>query len=214
MRPRSRTAGLAAAALVLFITGCAKNKFQPAAERYAVPEQPNLGRASDAGVTMFAQINEWKGEPSDLRDYVTPVKVKIDNESEHALSIRYDDFVLSNPRGIVSHAIPPSQIDGYREQLVPVTPAYYPGPGYPYWGWGPYWYGTGWVYAQEPFPTADMIRKAIPEAVLNAGGSVQGYLYFRLLPKDTQAVTLTADLKDAGTQKTWARISVPFVHQK
>ncbi|MGH9559639.1 MAG: hypothetical protein ACRD30_10400 [Bryobacteraceae bacterium] len=58
-----------------------------------------------------------------------------------------------------------------------------------------------------------MIRKAIPEGVVNPGGHVEGYLYFQKIPKDTQNLIFIARLNDARTHAEFGTIRIPFAKQ-
>lgn len=96
------------------------------------------------------------------------------------------------------------------------------GPGWgPGWGpWGPYgpggygppWYGPyGPMATAEPLPTRDMLRKALPEGMLEDGGTVSGFLYFPDVRGREQGVSLTADLTDARTGEPVGTVRIPFV---
>jgi len=66
----------------------------------------------DAGVRIIAATNDWNGTPANLYKFVTPVRVRIDNNSGHPLQISYDNFRLASPSGRVFIDLPPADIKG------------------------------------------------------------------------------------------------------
>jgi hypothetical protein len=101
-------------------------------------------------------------------------------------------------------------------------PAPYWGYGYagigpwPYaWGWGPNfgYYGTYYPMWQVKLPTESMLRKAIPEGVVQNGGFISGFIYFQK-PKDenkNSQLEFVARLIDAQTGQQFGTIRIPFV---
>lgn len=109
--------------------------------------------------------------------------------------------------------------------------AWGPGPfvaGYGGYGWGPWgpgwnaplydpWfvdpfygpYGYYWV-PPEPLPTRDMLRRALPEGVLEDGGSVAGFVYFQNVSGREHSVTLRARLVDARTGEQFGTLDIRF----
>ena len=223
-----RTPIILTASSLLALAACIQQaRYVPSSPANVVAGSPHTASASARGINLDVRVNSWSGDPADLEDILTPVKLTIRNEGEHALSVRYRDFSLSNPQGIRSSALPPFRIHGYASEPAPViVPAFaysnffvYPnygfyGPGLGFWrddwGWNGGWYGTYYGYWQQSLPTADMLRKAIPEGVVNSGGSVDGYLYFQKVPKDARELQFDASLMDAQTHRSIATIHVPF----
>jgi hypothetical protein len=216
---------LLTSAVCLSLAACT-NRFRAASPVNKIPGSTHVARASVQGFTADVEIGSWNGDPANLEEVVTPVKVKMSNEGNHAVSLRYRDFALSNPSGIRSSALPPFKIQGTVDVPAPIAPAFgyrnfalYPyyrfyGPAIPFWhdawGWDAGWYNSYYGYWQRDLPTEDMLRKAIPEGVLNPGGSVNGYLYFQRVPKDAPAVQLEATLVDANTHQGFGTIRIPF----
>lgn len=221
-----------AGSALMIMAGCAhRANFLPVSEANLVPGAPRTAREAMAGVSMDVRMNSWNGDPADLTSIVTPVKVTIRNEGPHAISLRYDDFMISNPGGVESSALPPFKIRGSETELQPMPIA----PGfafnnfevYPYygfygptlgvwpddWGWNAGWYGTYYGYWQKNLPTTDMLQKAIPEGVLNVNGSVTGYLFFQRVPKTAKSLTFNARLMDARTHQQIGNIEIGFAHQ-
>jgi hypothetical protein len=105
------------------------------------------------------------------------------------------------------------------------------GPGWGWgwgWGWSPYsygpyaggpWYGPYapyyWSYPYEvPLPTEDMLTRALPEGVLEPGGTLDGFLYFQGVIRRENAVSLQVQLVDAKTNENIGTLDIPFqVHK-
>ncbi len=75
----------------------------------------NGGQAAVAtadNVTITVMPNSWNGRPRNLYTKVTPVRVRIQNNSKIPIRLVYDDFNLESPRGETFAALPPSEITG------------------------------------------------------------------------------------------------------
>lgn len=176
---------------------------------------------------MVVSGDAWKGTPADLEDALTPIQANIQNTSDKPLRVRYNEFELVTASGFRSHAIPPLRIEGSitRTSLAPAYPwhGFYLAPYYRpfyrpslgYWDgpffYDPFYYGSYYTIWREPLPSEDMLEKAMPEGVLQAGGRLRGFLYFQKIPKDQKEVTFTASLVDADTEESFGKIAVPFV---
>lgn len=55
-----------------------------------------------------------------------------------------------------------------------------------------------------------MLRKGLPEGVLEPGGRVTGFLYFEGIGPDVDRVRLLADFPDAVTDERVTRLGIPF----
>jgi len=75
-----------------------------------------------------------------------------------------------------------------------------------------------WFYDQyygtwEPsLPTRDMLQQALPEGVLQPGGTAAGFLYFHRL-RDNGPVTFSAELVNPNSRETIASVEIPMVLQ-
>jgi hypothetical protein len=190
----------------------------------------DAARAEANGVAMIVQANHWKGEPSNLRAALLPMYIDMRNNSGHPLQVAYRRFTLLTGTGFETTALPPFRIQGSVPQTRPVTvvnpwygwsgfhlaPYYSPFYGSAFHTWGGPWYFdspyyTAYATWQQPLPTEDMLAKALPEGVLQNGGNLTGYLYFRRLPEGADRVTFRSDLIDAETEQQIASLNVPFV---
>ncbi|QBQ54355.1 hypothetical protein [Nitrosococcus wardiae] len=204
----------------------------PAANEVARLQEAAIDRVN--GVRLIAQANEWPG-PQPIREEVTPVRVVIDNLSGMPLRLRYSDFALVATDGMRYTALPPYRIEGsvlepvlaggYTPVADPdfvydgftVAPLY--GPVYPTLGaypgtfaYDPFYYDTyGTYWATLPLPTAAMRAWALPEGVLDAGGHLEGFLYFERVPEEQRRVTFRADLVDAQDNRAFGEVRIPFV---
>jgi hypothetical protein len=219
----------AAVLLGVITAGCShKTYFVPAPTAKTLESDNKVAVSQAAGVRIEADGKAWSGEPVNLQSAIAPVKVAVTNNSGRPLRIRYRDFSLTTGSGFTSLALPPMKITGsVPSELVPVTtpvfgwrgyrlaPYYSPWyPGFGVWN-GPFawdfpYYTT--YYAQWPvsLPTEDMIRKVIPEGVLNDGGRVEGFLYFPQVPEGTDRANLSDTLVDARTGQRFGVMAIPF----
>jgi hypothetical protein len=213
--------------LSIVVFACAhRPDFQPAPGAARVANQPRAAQASEAGVRVIVNEEPWKGEPGNLPDFVTPLKVTIVNDSDAPVLIRYRDFQLTAEAGLQTNALPPFQIQRPGVETVAVRPffpserfflfgpyaAWYP--QYPLWG-GPFDYDPAWYdqsYRWQPsLPTPDMLQKALPEGVLQPGGRATGYLYFNRLPGPGR-VEFQAHFAEPDTQRRVADVDIPLTY--
>jgi hypothetical protein len=216
------------------LAGCATGgaHLRPAPTANLAPRSRNAAVGEAAGVRIVARGDAWHGDPINLGSFVTPVKVRIENTSAAPVQIRYRDFRVT-VQGFTSAALPPYRVrasaNGRRRYalLIPgfayshffIAPYYAPfyrwrfrmwrGP----FAWNPGWYaGTYAVWNTSPrLPTADMQAKAIPEGVLEQGGQLSGFLYFRRIRDRNVPVTLRFDVRNARTGARLGTIEIPFV---
>jgi len=77
------------------------------------------------------------------------------------------------------------------------------------------YYNTYYPYMRQiHLPTPSMLRKGIPEGVVNPGGHIAGFLYFSKVGDKAQQVNLVANLVDAKTQQKFGQITIPFEVKK
>lgn len=244
MRMRSLWPALAA----LLAAGClSETKLQP------LPSAPTTRSGAvtteGQGVRLVADGDAWKGSPSNLERLVTPVEVRLENQSGRPLRIHYEHFTLVGDSRFQYAALSPFELrndglavggSGSESGPVSFSVGVGVGTGRPWgarvgpfassYGWGPW--GPGWrnpfydpffdpwydpfygPYAywrpSEPLPTRDMLRRALPEGVLENGGTLTGFLYFQEVGEREDHVTLQARLVDATTGEQFGTLSIPF----
>lgn len=132
--------------------------------------QKGAAVAEANGVRLVADGDSWRGNPSNLENIVTPVQVRIENQSGRPLRIQYKDFVLVGASHFQYAALSPFQLreegltavggSGYRGNVALSFGVGYGGWGWRHgpfsrghvwagapWSWGPGW-GPGWY---DPF---------------------------------------------------------------
>ena len=115
--------------------------------------------------------------------------------------------------------------------LEPLAGPYQPGFGYDGFfvspTYGPAWTGLSpWAgpFAADPLyydtfharwpvelPTASMVATALPEGVIEPGGSVSGFLFFEDVPEEVERVTFRMDLVNADTGESFGGLRIPFI---
>ncbi len=194
----------------------------PAAGATVAPGQPRVAEATADGVRVQVDGDAWKA--SHVRDVLSPVLVRLENDSQHPLRVAYSEFTLSGGGRFRLQALPPYQVAA--ANATAVAPAYawsgfwlapwdapYYRPGLPVWGGGLVYdpgYYAGWDGAwPAPLPDRDVVSRALPEGVIDPGGNVSGFLYFPELRKGS-AAEFVATLVDAQTNQSFGSIRIPF----
>ena len=157
--------------------------------------EPNSAQESDQGVSVLLQANTWDGYPRTLERNLIPIKVTIRNNSGHDMAVRYEQFVLITANNERYNDIPPDQIKGYsRERLEP------------YWA-----YSDAEQRVEVQLPTEAMVKQAMSEGVLVAGGETSGFLYFPKPSEVSKTINFRAILVDADTKQKFGSIAVPLL---
>lgn len=228
---------LVAVSALPLLSGCAPT-LQPAAGADLAPGGGAV--ASAGGVQMVTMTPDFPGIV-DIESAVTPVKVNITNNGRNTVLIRYSDFKLVGEDGTAYPALPLYKIDtsvstptsnlynpinapGFYHRGFRVAP-FYRGiyPGLPYYG-GQFRYGGfGWNgydslfwdgFSQVKLPTPAMYQNVLPEGVLDPGGSLQGWLYFKhVKPQQGEALSFDASLMSVQGA-TLGTISIPYTFAK
>ena len=209
----------------------------PAPDAERVPGAPTSAVSEEEGVRVSASGDGWKGRPSDLPKHLTPVKVRISNQSGRPVRILYEAFELAGAKGRVYRPLPVVPLDhaddGQPE--VVLQPMYgsadfFVGPQfrdvYPSL---PAWsrplprdrdlYDRQYDRWKKGLPTEDMQRMALPEGVLENGGRVSGFIFFEDATRKENKLVLRANLEseakpdgEAAGSETGeiASIEIPF----
>lgn len=217
----------------LLLGGCAQTtNLEPAPSARQVAGVEDAAAARQSGVNMLVQAGIWPGGPG-VAEEVTPLRVKIENDSAQPLRINYKEFTLVGPDGKVYRALPPFRIDG--EVATSPTGGPIAAPAFGYGGfavarpYGPIYPGIGispspflvdpfyydryyGYWRQTELPTQEMLSLAIPEGVLQPGGEVSGYLYFEKVPEEERLrLKYRANLVNAESGVNFARVTIPFI---
>jgi hypothetical protein len=192
-----------------------------------VPAPGAPAAATVAGVEVSAGGKRWSGEP-DLESLVTPLYVRVRNGSFAPVRIRYGDFTVTGRSGLQTSAIPPFQIQRPGTEVVALAPAFTADrfflyeryrrfyPAFPVWDgpwdFDPEFYDQYYATWKPSLPTKDMLQQALPEGVLQPGGSAAGFLYFHHL-QEKGPVTFAAEIVAAGTREPLGAVRIPMVLQ-
>lgn len=221
-------------ALMLGITiyGCASNKELRTINGY----NNDVTSKNVDGINIITKVNYWKGNP-EIKQYVTPVYVTINNNSNKQLKISYEQFSLISSKGERFAALPPFGVTGevsrpaLLQQYSPILV-----PGFTYRGFliAPFYssiypeipvfdeefyfdplyysnYYNYWDQVQYDLPTPKMIDNALPEGVLKKGGEISGFIYFEKINNvKSNNIDFKADLINSKTGNNFAVISIPF----
>jgi hypothetical protein len=202
---------------LLLLGGCAGTGLRSASD----------AAAGDAAATTAADIQvavgtrAWRGWPSALSRFVTPVHVSLVNRSLAPVRLRHDDFALVRAEGRRLAAVLPQEVRGV---VYDRPPAALPSAGFSLGGeadpvepdWvlgGPTWGASadpvGRVGEQFMLPSPDVLNHALREGVLEPSQTASGFLYFERGPAHADRVEFTARLVDARTGATLGRAVIP-----
>jgi hypothetical protein len=108
---------LSLAAALSLVSACSHVPvLQPDPAASLAPGSTDVATAQVAGVRLFVSGDKWNADPQNLGDVFTPVQVTIDNNSNRALRLAYEEFKLNGSTGFVHAALPPLQAKGVVNQ--------------------------------------------------------------------------------------------------
>lgn len=219
--------------LLIAAMGCRTGaELSPAPSAAEVPGEDAAVSSID-GVELRAQPGMWPGDVPINRE-VTPIEVTIDNDSDLPVQLRYDQFALVGPQGTRYSALPPYDVEGevdepemarvyspisnplFAHDRFVVAPYYadvYPGIGVyadPFL-YDPLYHDNYFTYWEErELPTEDMLRRGLPEGVVEPGGEVTGFLFFENVDPDQPRVEFRGQIVDARTGNRFGTVTIPF----
>jgi len=242
MPPRAMN-GLYKASIGIWIcalSACATTSLSPGPGAATVPGEANTVINRIDGVSVAVETNAWQGSRA-VMSAVEPIRITITNQGSSPIRLRYGDFALVDHNGRRYAALPPYRVegsllnpvlaDGYAVITMPgfrfrgfyVAPYYsriYPGiPVYSrrYYLFDPFYYDYYYASLRSTIrPTMEMLSLALPEGIIDVGGSVTGFLYFQRVRPDTEMVTLRGTLAAVGTDDArpagavFGEISIPY----
>ena len=212
-----------AAVAVTCLVGCSAAAARPGGPGTAAAPQVPEDFQLVAGVEVSARMGAWTGAP-DMLDVITPVQVRVDNGSGRYLRLRLADFAVVSLAG--SHAavlqpnVGPAPAALYAPRFVayglltaPTDAAVYP--NVREWaGWFPrdaqqeLTAARAWPDARMPTP--EMRSLALPDGVLQPGGSSEGFVYVVRPAAQEPGARLRFDLVDAESGKVFGTATVPL----
>jgi hypothetical protein len=218
----------------LLIAACQpRPTLEPTAEALSAEMGRDAAKATGHGVTLRVEGSAWPGD-SQVKEEVTPLKIQIQNDSAHPLRLRYETFVLVSEKGQHFAALPPFEIEGSIQEPRAVSYSrrpyhtsffynrFYAAPQYRniYPSLSPYpyvynhdsaHYSTHYDYWKDiELPTERMQEVALPEGVIDPGGSVRGHLYFEKVSAELERVHLKVNLTNEVSGQSFATLEVPL----
>jgi hypothetical protein len=221
---RMTTLGLGAIVTLSTFASCKTAELEPAAGANEVAE--NVIERRQNGVELRLMLDRWPGQPNVLR-YAAPVHVMIDNESGKPIDLSLDDFRIYEADADISIAMNPVALGRHMENAENLTdtqpePNLYINPlrtG----GTGPGGLaspGTSYPIVQKQLSPRDESQRqhwpddlaelALRMGVVETGEAVSGYIFFELVPRDSNDLTLTITLDSDDDDSTVASFNIPL----
>ncbi|MGD8396431.1 MAG: hypothetical protein PVF43_13265 [Candidatus Eiseniibacteriota bacterium] len=221
------------ATATLLLGGCArKADLTPASSARLDPYHPETGVSEVDGVSAVIEADAWNGR-RDVVQHVTPLHVTIQNDGERPLRLRYSEVALISMDGHRYSALPPFEMTGTVDEPVATTttPVLEPAFGYRGFYVAPYYHplypsidAYAHAFRYDPtynrhyttywrklfLPTDYMLANALPEGVVEPGGSVSGYLYFERVDPGARRVVFRYDLVNALEGEMFGTLTLPF----
>jgi hypothetical protein len=223
----SMTALVLAAILTLAgMVGCAQRAdLIPAPDARTLEGTAAIARAEVAGVRVVA-TPDANQDPAQGYPYFQTIHLEIENESGVPMRLRYADISLVDETGGAMSALPTYLLQDV--QVSPIShPTFYANQfrvaphyvhHYPTFAAWPsrFIFDDGFYRHQyslwDPYaPTQGMREQAIPEGVIDDGGNISGFVYFKKLDPEMDRVTLTMNLVNANTEDLFGSIRIPFL---
>ena len=191
------------------------------------PGRPSTAEEAVEGVRVQVDPEAWRSRS--VRDVLSPARVHIENGSSRALRVSYGQFTLGGPSGFRLAALPPYQVVladaagsgatvppgyvgiGQGFVVQPGSARYYRGvlPWYGQFPYDPVYYNRWYGAWPTNLPNDEILRHALPEAVLQPGGKLDGFLYFKDQPPGT-ALTFYMALVDGSSGEVFGTVAIPF----
>jgi hypothetical protein len=206
--------------------GCSHGVLLPADSANVVPGAPTVAFDERGGVRVSVNGDDWKGDPGDLADHLTPLKIRVVNRSGQALQILYERFSLVGANGRTYRPLPVVPLlhdGGGAPRLLPIFSSanFFVGPRYrdvyPSLNAWPDPLPRDDTFYQRQFrrwgtmhPTAQMQRSALPEGVLGDGGEMSGFLYFENATRHEDRLRFKAEIDEGRDGQLVANIELPL----
>ena len=193
------------------------------APEQAIPTDPRSATAGAGKVRVTARPDRWRGWPSDLDDYVTPVEVLIENHSDKEIAVAHTHFSLLLPTGFRYDALSGQEVRHLLGTVYGGAGGYgaygawggYAWPGLympwpyvsPYAWWGVPWWGDPWYGPPPALPPR--AANPTPSGKLVPGGKVSLLVIFPVPAERVSACTCEAQVvaADGGSLGT---VKLPF----
>lgn len=222
--------------ILVFTVSCSEDKKTELIPKDADDQQVILNQTETItvdSVQVTVSSDAWVGAP-EVKTKVTPLKLQIKNNNDSPIKITYSNLFLVSNDGDIYSALPiyniindankPHLLDDEKVVVkteidhdnfylyplytrvyndIPVTDFnYFEDPGY-YEKYYAEWRETG-------MPTDGMKNLALPEGILDKGGSLSGFIYFQKVDPDLKTVTLNMSITNAENNEVLGSIKLPF----
>lgn len=210
-------------------TACGHARLLPARSAEIVLGAPTAAVAVRNGVRVTVDSDSWRGDPDDLAEWLTPVKVRITNKSGKPVRVMYEAFRFRGQSGRVYRPRPvvPIAHDPPQNGRDTITPIYAASKFFIAKRLGDVYrccevwpeplprddalYDKQYRAWRDHPPTRQMKRESMPEGVLANGGVITGYLYFDNVAGGRETVAMfEAKLKDGEAGQLVADLTMPF----
>jgi hypothetical protein len=207
---------------------CGHSRLLPASSAETVIGAPTAAVAVENGVRVTVDSDSWRGDPEDLAERLTPIKVRITNKSGKPVRVMYEAFRFRGKSGRVYRARPVVSIahDPPEDSRATIKPIYTPSRFFVAKRLRDvYLCCDAWpeplprddalyerqyrAWRDQP-PTRQMKRESMPEGVLEDGGVITGYLYFDNVTGRETVATFQARLEDGEAGRAVANLEIPF----
>src|SRR3569623_2278436 len=212
-------AGLAA------VIGCGHGRLVPSDAAKLVYGTNAAACVVADGLRCTAESTAGEGRPGELPPSVMPIKVRIRIDSDKPVRVRYEDFALRGANGRRYRSLPlvPLQHGGtsairpiYAASKFFVAPLLHDVyPELPAWS-NPLprdeaLYDKEYAKWGNSGPGRHVRREGLPEGMVDAGGSVTGFLYFEDPTRREGRATFEAELERGGdTEGQNTTLKLPF----
>ena len=220
--------------LYCLLMGCVTVAMLSPANTARLLDNKNIALDELSGIRLLVISGTWNATP-DIRTKVTPVRIRIENNSGKDVRFRVSDFHLVDSLGENYAALPLYAIEGtIQEPVLIMGYAPIPAPSFYYQGFfiapyyspiysgippfdGPFFYDfpyyqqtyTYWKLVQ--LPTPEIYARALPDGILKDGGTLEGYLYFaKVSPIKTRHVNLIGSFYDKKGETSIGPLTIPL----
>lgn len=209
---------------VVTFLGCGHGVLVPAPSAQIISGAPNAAYSAAAGVGCSADVGAWPERAKEVPAQVVPVKIRVRNQSGHAIRLLAEDFTLVGKSGRSYRPVPVLPLapdDLPRFNPIYAATKFYVAPifrnAYPTLEpWSSQLARDDGLYQRQfrrwgkQSPTLEMIRMALPEGVLDDGGVISGFLFFESPLSDEDRVTFQADFEQGDGSGKVASVEIPF----
>ncbi|MBI2485770.1 MAG: hypothetical protein HYW01_02185 [Deltaproteobacteria bacterium] len=211
---------------LLIIAGCTSRHLVPVQDGGLINPELKSATKTEQGVTVTVRASAWRGKPSDLGSYVTPLHITIQNNSASGLSFDYEDIALLDENRTQYNPLPPETVaqilqSGHQRRYV-FRPYFSFGFGYSsfyFQRFHPFFFNSvfydpfydPWYYPPAYYPESfdDVYTDAIFPGLVQPKAKLEGFVYFKKIPTEVKRITLEIGYYVQGKPEPH-KLSFPF----